>query len=118
MQGSGALRESSESVLILNVPQGRINRAVWGPLSRTVISAGEVVLGGGQDASAVTTTHGRAGNFEATFFDKNTTDIFLTDAAGVHIFASSLSLRTLQMLEFFPLPVPYILDHPAVFRYL
>jgi len=29
-----------------------------------------VVLGGGQDASAVTTTDHRAGKFEAKFFDK------------------------------------------------
>ncbi|PQQ16146.1 eukaryotic translation initiation factor 3 subunit I-like [Prunus yedoensis var. nudiflora] len=30
-----------ESALILKGPQGRINRAVWGPLNRTIISAGE-----------------------------------------------------------------------------
>ncbi|BBG94638.1 Transducin/WD40 repeat-like superfamily protein [Prunus dulcis] len=123
-----------ESALILKGPQGRINRAVWGPLNRTIISAGEdaviriwdsetgkllkendkevghkktitslakslwdirtltliktylterpvnavamsplldhVVLGGGQDASAVTTTDHRAGKFEAKFYDK------------------------------------------------
>ncbi|KAL0284210.1 UNVERIFIED_CONTAM: Eukaryotic translation initiation factor 3 subunit I [Sesamum angustifolium] len=115
-----------ESVLILKGPRGRINRAVWGPLNRTIISAGEdsviriwdselwdirrleliktyvterpvnavamsplldhcllfeyppdwvlgfvdvVVLGGGQDASAVTTTDHRAGKFEAKFYD-------------------------------------------------
>ncbi|KAK4407317.1 Eukaryotic translation initiation factor 3 subunit I [Sesamum angolense] len=130
-----------ESVLILKGPRGRINRAVWGPLNRTLISAGEdsviriwdsetgkllkesdkedghkillhqfqnprmvlsfsllwdirrleliktyvterpvnavamsplldhVVLGGGQDASAVTTTDHRAGKFEAKFYD-------------------------------------------------
>jgi len=29
-----------------------------------------VVLGGGQDASAVTTTDHRAGKFEAKFYDK------------------------------------------------
>ena len=29
-----------------------------------------MVLGGGQDASAVTTTDHRAGKFEAKFFDK------------------------------------------------
>ncbi|GAY51781.1 hypothetical protein CUMW_136850 [Citrus unshiu] len=150
--------QGGESVLILKGPQGRINRAVWGPLNRTIISAGEdaivriwdteltsisnlqtgkllkesdketghkktitslakaadgshfltgsldksaklwdartleliktyvterpvnavtmsplldhVVLGGGQDASAVTTTDHRAGKFEAKFFDK------------------------------------------------
>ncbi|KAJ4843611.1 Eukaryotic translation initiation factor 3 subunit I [Turnera subulata] len=141
---------SGESVLVLKGPQGRINRAVWGPLNRTIISAGEdaviriwdaetgkllkesdqevghkktitsltksadgshfltgsldksaklwdtrtltliktyvterpvnavamsplldhVVLGGGQDASAVTTTDHRAGKFEAKFYDK------------------------------------------------
>lgn len=33
--------ETGESVLILKGPQGRINRAVWGPLNRTIISAGE-----------------------------------------------------------------------------
>ncbi|KAL0459319.1 UNVERIFIED_CONTAM: Eukaryotic translation initiation factor 3 subunit I [Sesamum latifolium] len=33
--------EISESVLILKGPRGRINRAVWGPLNRTIISAGE-----------------------------------------------------------------------------
>ncbi|KAJ0889671.1 putative transcription factor WD40-like family [Helianthus annuus] len=139
-----------ESVLVLKGPQGRINRAVWGPLNRTIISAGEdaviriwdtetgkllqendkdvghkktitslakstdashfltgsldksaklwdsrsltliktyvterpvnavamspllnhVVLGGGQDASSVTTTDHRAGKFEAKFYDK------------------------------------------------
>lgn len=139
-----------DSVLTIKGPQGRINRAVWGPLNRTLISAGEdavvriwdsetgkllhesdketghtktitslaksadgshfltgsldksaklwdirsleliktykterpvnavtmspllnhVVLGGGQDASAVTTTDHRAGKFEAKFYDK------------------------------------------------
>ncbi|MBA0611694.1 hypothetical protein Godav_012357 [Gossypium davidsonii] len=142
--------QTEESVLVIKGPQGRINRAVWGPLNRTIISAGEdaviriwdsetgkllkesdkesghkktitsltkaadgshflsgsldksaklwdtrtltliktysterpvnavamsplldhVVLGGGQDASAVTTTDHRAGKFEAKFYDK------------------------------------------------
>ncbi|KAK2995024.1 hypothetical protein RJ640_012264 [Escallonia rubra] len=120
--------KTGESVLTIKGPQGRINRAVWGPLNKTIISAGEdavvriwdsetgklleesdkttghkktitslsktlaliktyvterpvnavamspllnhVVLGGGQDASAVTTTDHRAGKFEAKFFDK------------------------------------------------
>ncbi|RXI06876.1 hypothetical protein DVH24_026012 [Malus domestica] len=30
-----------ESILILKGPKGRINRAVWGPLNRTIISTGE-----------------------------------------------------------------------------
>ncbi|CAN6468751.1 unnamed protein product [Victoria cruziana] len=30
-----------ESVLIIKGPQGRINRAVWGPLNKTLVSAGE-----------------------------------------------------------------------------
>ncbi|KAG5575379.1 hypothetical protein H5410_055513 [Solanum commersonii] len=132
-----------ESVLVLKGPQGRINRAVWGPLNKTIISAGEdaviliwdaetgkilkesdkeighkkcitslqksvdgshfitgsldksaknytterpvnsvtmlpllnhVVLGGGQDASAVTTTDHRAGKVEAKFYDKILTE--------------------------------------------
>ncbi|XVF68601.1 hypothetical protein PTKIN_Ptkin11bG0015000 [Pterospermum kingtungense] len=139
--------QTEESVLVIKGPQGRINRAVWGPLNRTIVSAGEdatiriwdsetgkllreeaghkktvtslaksadgshfltgsldksaklwdirtltliktyvterpvnavaisplldhVVLGGGQDASAVTTTDHRAGKFEAKFYDK------------------------------------------------
>ncbi|KAB1206066.1 Eukaryotic translation initiation factor 3 subunit I [Morella rubra] len=142
--------QSGESVLTIKGPQGRINRAVWGPLNKTIISAGEdavvriwdsetgkllkesdkdsghkktitslsksadgshfltgsldksaklwdirmltliktyvterpvnavamsplldhVVLGGGQDASLVTTTDHRAGKFEAKFYDK------------------------------------------------
>eukprot|EP00268_Persea_americana_P014415 TRINITY_DN1640_c0_g1_i3.p1 TRINITY_DN1640_c0_g1~~TRINITY_DN1640_c0_g1_i3.p1 ORF type:complete len:329 (-),score=61.80 TRINITY_DN1640_c0_g1_i3:363-1349(-) len=144
--------QTSESVLTIKAPNGRqrINRAVWGPLNRTIISAGEdavvriwdsetgkllkeseketghqkpitslskssdwshfitgsldksaklwdsrtmtliktyvterpvnacdisplldhVVLGGGQDASNVTTTDRRAGKFEAKFFHK------------------------------------------------
>jgi translation initiation factor 3 subunit I len=33
--------ESGESVLTITGPAGRINRAVWGPLNRTIISAGE-----------------------------------------------------------------------------
>lgn len=33
--------EVGESVLVLKGPQGRINRAVWGPLNKTIISAGE-----------------------------------------------------------------------------
>lgn len=33
--------ETGESVLLIKGPQGRINRAVWGPLNRTIISAGE-----------------------------------------------------------------------------
>ena len=28
-------------MLLLKGPQGRINRAVWGPLNKTIISAGE-----------------------------------------------------------------------------
>ncbi|KAF3644483.1 Eukaryotic translation initiation factor 3 subunit I [Capsicum annuum] len=146
--------EIGDSVLTLKGPQGRINRAVWGPLNKTIISAGEdaviriwdaetgkilkesdmeighkkgitslqksvdgshfitgsldksaklwdirtltliknytterpvnavtmspllnhVVLGGGQDASAVTTTDHRAGKFEAKFYDKILTE--------------------------------------------
>ncbi|WCJ33711.1 Eukaryotic translation initiation factor 3 subunit I [Euphorbia peplus] len=151
--------QAGESVLVLKGPLGRINRAVWGPLNRTIISAGEdaivriwdaetgkllkesdpevghkktitslskysdgshfltgsldksaklwdtrtltliktyktaspvnavtmsplldhVVLGGGQDASAVTTTDHRAGKFEAKFYDK----ILLEEIGGV-----------------------------------
>nr|QEX51220.1 eukaryotic translation initiation factor 3 subunit I-like isoform X1 [Cymbidium ensifolium] len=139
-----------ESILTIKGPQGRINRAVWGPLNKTIISAGEdaairiwdsetgqllkesdkeighqktvtslvksadgshfltgsldksaklwdsrtltliktyvterpvnacaisplldhVVIGGGQEASAVTRTDHRAGKFEAKFFHK------------------------------------------------
>lgn len=33
--------ETSESVLTIKGPVGRINRAVWGPLNKTIISAGE-----------------------------------------------------------------------------
>ena len=33
--------EVGESALILKGPQGRIQRAVWWPLNRTIISAGE-----------------------------------------------------------------------------
>lgn len=33
--------ESSEDVLTITGPQGRINRAMWGPLNKTIISAGE-----------------------------------------------------------------------------
>ncbi|XP_068647425.1 eukaryotic translation initiation factor 3 subunit I-like [Aristolochia californica] len=142
--------QSGDSVLVIKGPQGRINRAVWGPLNRTIISGGEdavvriwdtetgkllkesdkatghqkpitslskssdgshflsgcldksaklwdirtltviktyvterpvnavaisplldqVVIGGGQDASHVTTTDRRAGKFEAKFFHK------------------------------------------------
>ncbi|KAL7200043.1 hypothetical protein ACSBR2_022198 [Camellia fascicularis] len=142
--------ETGESLLTIKGPQGRINRAVWGPLNKTIISAGEdavvhiwdsetgkllkesdketghkktitsltksadsshlltgsldksaklwdirsltliktyvtecpvnavamsplldhVVLGGGQDASAVATTDHCSGKFEAKFFDK------------------------------------------------
>ncbi|KAL3578285.1 hypothetical protein D5086_019789 [Populus alba] len=143
-------QQSGESVLTITGPTGRINRAVWGSLNKTIISAGEdsvvriwdsetgkllkesdpevghkkpitsltksadgshfltgsldksaklwdtrtltliktyaterpvnavtmsplldhVVLGGGQDASSVTTTDHRAGKFEAKFYDK------------------------------------------------
>ncbi|KAH6763886.1 Transducin/WD40 repeat-like superfamily protein [Perilla frutescens var. hirtella] len=146
--------QTGESVLVLKGPQGRINRAIWGPLNATVISGGEdsvvriwdsetgkllkesekeeghkktitslaksadgshfltgsldksaklwdsrtlkliktyvterpvnavamsplldhVVLGGGQDASSVTTTDHRAGKFEAKFYDKILTE--------------------------------------------
>ncbi|KAG6388924.1 hypothetical protein SASPL_150360 [Salvia splendens] len=117
--------QSGESVLTLKGPQGRINRAVWGPLNRTIVSGGEdsvirvwdsevnrkllkesdkdeshkktitslakavdsshllsgsldksakIVLGGGQDASSVTTTDHRAGKFEAKFYDKILTE--------------------------------------------
>ena len=37
----------------------------------------QVVIGGGQDASAVTTTDHRAGKFEAKFFDKVSLFAFL-----------------------------------------
>ncbi|KAL8151639.1 hypothetical protein V2J09_021447 [Rumex salicifolius] len=33
--------QTGESVLVIKGPQGRINRAVWGPLNRTIISTGE-----------------------------------------------------------------------------
>ena len=33
--------EVGDSVLVLKGPQGRINRAVWGPMNKTIISAGE-----------------------------------------------------------------------------
>ncbi|CAO2825700.1 unnamed protein product [Amaranthus hypochondriacus] len=147
--------QTNESVLVMRGPTGRINRAVWGPLNKTIISCGEdaiirawdpvtgqevmstkdnenghkktitslclsadkshfltgsldksaklwdtrtltliktyateqpvnavtmsplldhVVLGGGQDASAVTTTDHRAGKFEAKFYDKILTE--------------------------------------------
>nr|XP_027095240.1 eukaryotic translation initiation factor 3 subunit I-like [Coffea arabica] len=33
--------QSGESILVLKGPQGRINRAVWGPLNKTIISGGE-----------------------------------------------------------------------------
>lgn len=33
--------EVGESALVIKGPQGRINRAIWGPLNRTIISAGE-----------------------------------------------------------------------------
>lgn len=33
--------ETGESLLVIKGPQGRINRAIWGPLNRTIISAGE-----------------------------------------------------------------------------
>ncbi|CAM8932979.1 unnamed protein product [Rhodiola kirilowii] len=146
--------QNPESVLILKGHQGRINRAVWGPLNNYIISAGEdaiirvwdsetgkllnqsdkenrhkkpitslamaedgshfvtgsldksaklwdtrtltliktyaterpvnavamsplldhIVLGGGQDASAVTTTDHRAGKFDAKFYDKILTE--------------------------------------------
>ncbi|KAI3981336.1 hypothetical protein MKX01_004600 [Papaver californicum] len=142
--------QTAESALKITGPRGRINRAVWGPLNRTIISAGEdaiiriwdsetgkmlnessketghsktitslsmsedgshfltgsldksaklwdsrtltilktyvtgskvnavaisplhehVAIGGGQDAGEVTTTHHRAGMFEAKFFHK------------------------------------------------
>ncbi|MBA0719890.1 hypothetical protein Golax_007537, partial [Gossypium laxum] len=33
--------QTEESELVIKGPQGRINRAVWGPLNRTIVSAGE-----------------------------------------------------------------------------
>jgi translation initiation factor 3 subunit I len=33
--------ETEESLLVIKGPQGRINRAVWGPLNETIISGGE-----------------------------------------------------------------------------
>ncbi|PKI31427.1 hypothetical protein CRG98_048182 [Punica granatum] len=33
--------QTAESIHVLRGPQGRINRAVWGPLNKTIISAGE-----------------------------------------------------------------------------
>jgi WD40 repeat protein len=33
--------ESEESLLVITGIKGRINRAVWGPLNRTIITAGE-----------------------------------------------------------------------------
>ena len=34
-------QQIGESVLLIKGPQGRINRAIWGPLNTTIISAGE-----------------------------------------------------------------------------
>ncbi|GKC83302.1 eukaryotic translation initiation factor 3 subunit I-like protein, partial [Tanacetum coccineum] len=50
----------AESILVIKGPQGRINQAVWGPLNKTIVSAGEDVvstdgshfLTGSQDKSA------------------------------------------------------------------
>lgn len=33
--------ETSEDILTITGPQGRINRVIWGPLNKTIISAGE-----------------------------------------------------------------------------
>jgi WD40 repeat protein len=33
--------ETEESALVITGIKGRINRAVWGPLNRTIITAGE-----------------------------------------------------------------------------
>jgi WD40 repeat protein len=33
--------ETDESALVITGIKGRINRAVWGPLNRTIITAGE-----------------------------------------------------------------------------
>jgi WD40 repeat protein len=33
--------ETEESLLVISGMKGRINRAVWGPLNRTIITAGE-----------------------------------------------------------------------------
>ena len=33
--------EDSDDLLTITGPQGRINRVVWGPLNKTIISAGE-----------------------------------------------------------------------------
>jgi len=41
MLSSFAFSETGESVLLIKGPQGRINRAIWGPLNTTIISAGE-----------------------------------------------------------------------------
>ncbi|KAM0929165.1 hypothetical protein ACQ4PT_001796 [Festuca glaucescens] len=72
--------QTDESALVISGITGRINRAVWGPGNRTIITAGEdatiriwdseVVIGGGQDAMNVTMTDRRAGKFEAKFFHK------------------------------------------------
>lgn len=53
----------------------------------------QVVLGGGQDASAVTTTDHRAGKFEAKFYDKVNLTTF------IYIFCSRL--LSLQYMIFF-----------------
>ncbi|CAK9162496.1 unnamed protein product [Ilex paraguariensis] len=37
----GRQQKTGESVLVIKGPQGRINRAVWGPLNTTIVSAGE-----------------------------------------------------------------------------
>ncbi|KAJ7551197.1 hypothetical protein O6H91_06G004400 [Diphasiastrum complanatum] len=34
-------KQGSDSLLVITGPQGRINRVVWGPLNKTIISAGE-----------------------------------------------------------------------------
>ncbi|GMQ01966.1 hypothetical protein CsSME_00048406 [Camellia sinensis var. sinensis] len=39
--GQQRLCETVESMLTIKGPQGRINRAVWGPLNKTIVSAGE-----------------------------------------------------------------------------
>lgn len=38
---STSIAETDETVLIIKGIQGRINRAVWGPLNKTIISGGE-----------------------------------------------------------------------------
>ncbi|KAJ4868643.1 WD40-repeat-containing domain protein [Raphanus sativus] len=108
-------REVSESVLVLESPNGRkrINRAVWGPLNQTIVSGGEDAVLRIWDAE----TGKLLKESDAEVGHKNTITSLTKAADDSHFITGSLDkmtaklwdMRTLTLLKTYVSGVPVVL---------